>query len=313
MSTQGGTLPEKSLELDRAFRVLVEKAVDLAPGDSLRGLERWARGLEESRKLAQADYAIVSFGKSGRTWLNVMLSKYFQLRYRLPDYVLFQFDNLHRLNGQIPKVLFTHDNYIRDFKRNGTSKTPFYDKRTMVLARHPADTAVSLYFHWQHRMRPHKKVLNKFPPHGAEISMFDFVMYPTVLPWIVDFLNEWARELPRVKNHFVTRYEDLRSQPLVEVDRMLRWMGQEPMAEDVKAAVDFASFDNLKKLEANDAFSGNTKRLSPGDVSNPDSFKVRRAKVGGYRDYFDDEQVRQIETYIRTRLDPSFGYEVQVS
>jgi alcohol sulfotransferase len=94
---------------------------------------------------------------------------------------------------------------------------------------------------------------------------------------------------------------------------MLRWMGETPEEAEVKGAVDFASFDNLKQLEAKDAFSGGTKRLTPGDASNPDSFKVRRAKVGGFRDYFDDEQVRQIEAYIRGNLAPSFGYEVTVS
>jgi hypothetical protein len=59
-----------------------------------------------------------------------MLSKYFQLRYDLPDCVLFDFDNLHRLNPAIPTVLLTHDNYIRDFVRSGARKTAFYEKPT---------------------------------------------------------------------------------------------------------------------------------------------------------------------------------------
>jgi alcohol sulfotransferase len=48
--------------------------------------------------------------------------------------------------------------------------------------------------------------------------------------------------------------------------------------------------------------------MRPGDVGNPDSYKVRRAKVGGFRDYFSDEQVQQIESYIRANLNPIFGY-----
>ena len=36
--------------------------------------------------------------------------------------------------------------------------------------------------------------------------------------------------------------------------------------------------------------------------------KKRRAKVGGYRDYFDDDQVAVIEKQIRNSLDSSFGY-----
>ena len=42
------------------------------------------------------------------------------------------------------------------------------------------------------------------------------------------------------------------------------------------------------------------------DKSNPDSFKVRRAKVGGYRDYFDDAQVAEIDALVgRRALDRS--------
>ncbi len=35
---------------------------------------------------------------------------------------------------------------------------------------------------------------------------------------------------------------------------------------------------------------------------------MRRAKVGGYRDYFDDEQVRQIDAFVDRHLLPGFGY-----
>jgi hypothetical protein len=288
-------------------RRIVERAARLAPAGALRGLERWARGREETRKLAKSDYAFVSYGKCGRTWLNVMLSKYFQLRYALPDHTLFNFDNLHRLNPAIPTVLLTHDNYIRDYVRSGPRKTAFYEKHTSLLVRHPADIATSLFFHWQHRMRPAKKALNRFPADGAEISIYDFVMYPTVLPVIVTYLNEWAAEAPRVRDLLVTRYEDLRANPQHELERVLRWMGEAPSAAELQAAVDFAAFENLKKLEEGAKFTGH-RRLTPGAADNPDSYKVRRAKVGGYRDYFDDEQVRTIETYIDDRLHPLFNY-----
>jgi hypothetical protein len=263
--------------------------------------------MEETHKLAKSDYAFVSYGKCGRTWLNVMLSKYFQGRYALPEHLLFDFDNLHRLNPSVPTVMITHDNYIRDFVRAGPRKTAFYDKPTSLLVRHPADIATSLFFHWQHRMRPEKKLLNRFPPDGTEISIYDFVMYPTVLPVILQYLNEWAREAPRVNNLLLTRYEDLRADPRREVGRVLRWMGEMPEGAEIEAAVDFAAFENLKKLEADAAFTGH-RRLTPGTAENPDSYKVRRAKVGGYRDYFTDDQVSIIERTIDGNLDPFFGY-----
>jgi hypothetical protein len=297
----------KRKPFDRRVRRTIEKLARRAPSRLMRGLERWARGMEETHKLAKSDYAFVSYGKCGRTWLNVMLSKYYQARYALPDHLLLEFDNLHRLNPSVPTVMITHDNYIRDFVRSGPRKTVFYDKPTSLLVRHPADIATSLFFHWQHRMRPEKKLLNRFPPHGTEISIYDFVMYPTVLPVILRYLNEWAREAPRVKNLLLTRYEDLRADPKHEVGRILRWMGERPDEAEIQAAVDFAAFENLKKLEAGAAFTGD-RRLMPGAVGNPDSYKVRRGKVGGYRDYFTDDQVRTIASYIDGSLDPFFGY-----
>lgn len=299
--------------LNFAVRKMVQGAAQIVPEGKLRSVERWVRGREEFKKLQQADFAVVSAGKSGRTWLNVMMSKYFQLRFRLPEYALFSFDNLHQENASIPKVLFTHDNYIRDYNGAGVLKTAFYQKPTLILFRNPADTAVSLFFHWQHRMPAHKKMLNKYPAHGSEISIFDFVMHDSVLPSIVRFTNEWVREMPRLQNSHLVRYEDLRADANGALAGIIRWMGQEPTEAEIAGAVEFASFENLKQLEADKVFAKGTKRLAAGDNSNPDSYKVRRAKVGGYRDYFDDAQCAQIDTYIRTHLEPDSGYHALAS
>ena len=35
---------------------------------------------------------------------------------------------------------------------------------------------------------------------------------------------------------------------------------------------------------------------------------MRRAKVGGYRDYFSPEQVAELEALMAERLSPAFGY-----
>jgi hypothetical protein len=70
--------------------------------------------------------------------------------------------------------------------------------------------------------------------------------------------------------------------------------------------VQFGSFDNLRQLEGQGFFrQGGLKRRDAGD---PESFKVRRGKVGGYRDYFTDEQVAELEGLMAARLSPSLGY-----
>ena len=47
--------------------------------------ERKLRGVEQYDKLRKADIVVVSFGKSGRTWLRVMISHLFRVMYGLPD------------------------------------------------------------------------------------------------------------------------------------------------------------------------------------------------------------------------------------
>jgi len=47
--------------------------------------------------------------------------------------------------------------------------------------------------------------------------------------------------------------------------------------------------------------------VKPGDKDNPASFKVRKAKVGGYREHFDDAQCAALDAMV-AELDPLFGY-----
>ncbi|MFZ0467455.1 MAG: hypothetical protein WAL92_00890, partial [Thiogranum sp.] len=141
-------------------------------------IDRRLRGKEEFRKLQLADWALISWGKSGRTWFRVMLSRFYQLKYGLPANRLLEFDNLHRMNPSVPKVFFSHNNYIRDYLNKWDNLDQFRGKKVVLLVRDPRDVAVSQFFQWKYRMRPHKKRLNDYPVHGADIGIWDFVTNP---------------------------------------------------------------------------------------------------------------------------------------
>ena len=64
----------------------------------------------------------------------------------------------------------------------------------------------------------------------------------------------------------------------------------------------------MKKMESKKQFRFAGGRMMPRDKDNPDSYKVRRAKVGGYRDYFTDEEVAAIDARVAAELDPLFRY-----
>jgi hypothetical protein len=294
-----------------AAREALMASLRFLPPRRRKAVDRWLRGREEARKLARTDYVLMSWGKSGRTWLRLMISRFYQLAYGIAEGRMLEFDNLHRANPAIPPLFFTHSNYLRDYTGDWTTKRAFYDKQVIMLVRDPRDVAVSQYFQWKFRMRPVKKLLNDYPPHGAEVPIFDFVIGEGAgLPAILDFFEIWERELPKVRASIIVRYEDMRADPAGALGHVLAFLGTPGTPEQIESAVAYAAYDNMKQLEQKDVFWLSGIRLRPGDRANPDSYKVRRAKVGGWRDYFDDRESAAIDAMLAARPLPLFGYGV---
>lgn len=298
-----------SMAVRTTTRHLISYSLFFLPEERRTSIERWLRGHEDARKLALADCVIVSFGKSGRTWLRVMLSRVFQVRHGLAQRHLIAFDNLHNRVPAIPLIFFTHDNYLKDYTKQPDTKRPYYAKKVILMVRDPADVAVSQYFQWKFRMTDRKKKINEYPRAGADVSLFDFVMMPSCgLPKIIDFMNGWARELGNIKDLMIIRYEDLRADPKEMLRRVLDFIGSPASEEELQQAVDFASVDNMRALEQKRVFWLSGRRMLAKDRSNPNTYKVRRAKVGGYRDDFTPEQLAAIDAMVASRLLPGFGY-----
>lgn len=306
------TLPEASKVIWRkARRRILKLRLDLKGADQAEQIraERYLRGREQYSSLKKADAVVVSFGKSGRTWLRVMISRLYQQVYDLPEDVLIGFDNFHNMDNRVPRLFFTHDNYIGDYTGNTDTKVDFYNKKVLLMVRDPRDVAVSQFFQWQFRMPAEKKLLNEYLPHGVDSSIYEFVMHKGGgLPKIIGFLNVWAREAGKLRALSVIRYEDMRANPHETLSQVARFLDIPADAARIQEAVDYSSFENMKKKEADNSFRMSGARMAPGDKSNPDSYKTRRAKVGGYRDYFEDEQIEAIDTLVTSSLDPVYRY-----
>ena len=168
---------------------------------------------------------------------------------------MLEFDNMHRASPAIPSVFFTHGNYLRDYTGIWDNKSPFYPKKVLILVRDPRDVAVSQYFQWKFRMRPVKRMLNDYPERD-DLSIYEFMMNPEAgLPKIIEFLEIWQRELPKVRESLVLRYEDMRAQPEGALRRALDFLGTPGSDEQIREAAAYASYDNMKKLEEKHVFS----------------------------------------------------------
>jgi hypothetical protein len=290
-------------------RFFVRRARWVMPMEKAREVEYRFRGQEEFRRLQLADHVVVSYPKSGRTWLRTMISRYYQLAYDLPESAFLNFDNLHRRNPEVPRVFFTHDSYVRRFTGHLDSKIDYADKNLIWLIRRPQDVAVSQFFQWKYRMRPRKVALNYYPPRDSELSIYDFVLDPNVgLPAIIEWMNGWQAGWSSIRHGHVVRYEDLRADPEPHLAEVIRALGEAAKQEWIEESVRYGSVDNMRSMELRNHFWASGSRLAPRDKSKPESYKVRRAKVGGYRDYFDDEQLAVLDGMVREKLDPRFGY-----
>jgi hypothetical protein len=270
----------------------------------------------ELAKAERTDLLIIGHPKSGNTWLRTMISRLYQVRYGLPASVIITSDELARRHPGVPRVSATNGHYsyegaVGEKLAAGAPDCALRHKAIVMLARNPCDIAVSWYFQFTKRQSAHKQeLINHFIEHPIDrrtISMWDFVRHSDIgLPFLIDYLNAWERNIQDLERGVLVRYEDLRGQPVETLGRIISFIDQSFSIEDIEEAVRFGSFDNLRRLESQGFFrQGGLKRRDPDD---PNAFKVRRGKVGGYRDYFTPEQVAELEALMAARLSPTLGY-----
>ena len=137
--------------------------------------------------------------------------------------------------------------------------------------------------------------------------MWDFVRHSDIgLPSLIEFLNTWEERVAKLDHAIVVRYEDIRANPLYEMRRILALLDDDFTDAQLQEMLDWTSFDNMQKLEAEGHFRrGGVQLIDPADES---TRKVRRGEVGGYRNDFEPEQVAELEELMTSRLSPTFGY-----
>jgi len=290
------------------------KGSALAPGSSQRSLRSrfrltnstWTRRnfSSRARELSGGDAIILSIPKSGRTWLRAFLCAYFCKRFGL-EFTLRP--GRYALPG-FPRIVFSHDMFEHRTKGDrwdrirGKYLVPRRElnrAKIILLARDPRDCFVSLYLQLTRRDPNAVKLRQKTVGEMLRDEKFG-------MRAIVDTMNNWLKEFSHRDNFTLVRYEALRASPEERFRDLLAHLGESsPEPIIFQQALEFSRFENMQKLEAAGAFDSNI--LHPGDVRDPESFKVRRGKVGGYREYLSAEDQKFAEAAL-TNLDRRFGY-----
>ena len=167
----------------------------------------------------------------------------------------------------------------------------------------------SNYFQWINSVNPYKKALLNIPDKPEEVPMFEYAMTRQFgIPRTVEFLQAWAPELEKTRAHLLVRYEDMRGDTARILGEILAFMGIKASEAEICRVVEETSFENMKRMEQNRTFDSGSRRLMIKDSDNPESFKVRRGKVGGYTDYFNEQQLVEIDHLI-AQIPPLYGYQ----
>lgn len=265
-------------------------------------LQRYHSRLEQFYRCYHTDGFVISYPKSGRTWLRLMIGIYLLKEVRAEAIEIYE---LTSNNPDWPTVDVSHDDYPmwKPVDSIVADKTAYQDNRVLLLVRDPRDVIVSFYF--QYTKRGDKKLANDSTFNG---SMADFIRHDIGgLPSIVRFMNIWAQQRHVPDSFQICRYESLRNKPADELTKVLEFLGWiNPDPEHVKNAVKQCEFSRMKKMEKKNKFK-NT-RLSPPKDGDPEGYKVRKGVVGGYREYLSDEDIRWVNDYMNAHLDDYFAY-----
>ncbi len=242
------------------------------------------------------DVYVVSFPKSGRTWFRTILGTALQLQSGRQDVDPTSVHRLWMFDPGAPRFVFTHDinAHLADTRSVKWEGERYINKKTILLVRDPRDTIVSLYFEMTKRVGSYDGTISQFIRQdvGGIASL-------------VTFLNEWLGNLDKVRQRLLVRYEDLHDSPLDTISGALEFAGAPAERGVIARAIELCSFDAMQRMER--AGAVDHVRLRPGDVDDPQSYKVRSGKIGGYRNHLLAEDRHFLDQHISDNITESLS------
>lgn len=268
----------------------------------MRRLVRWNLS-SRARQLSGGDAIVVSIPKSGRTWVRTFLCAYFCEKIGQP------FTLEPEQHEGVPQIIYTHDLFEQRTKADRWDKLrgkyliPQHERSQrpiILLARDPRDAFASLYIQLTRRTK-------ETPDQLKQMSASELLRAPGFgIESMVDIMNSWLAEWSHRADFLLLLYEDLRSDPVPWFRRLLQFLGERPVDERAFShALEFSDFGHMKKLEGAGVFA--SKILRAGDAQDPESFKVRRGKIGGFEDYLSPADQAYAFAALQ-ELDRRFGY-----
>jgi hypothetical protein len=268
----------------------------------MRRLVRWNLS-GRARELSGGDAIVVSIPKSGRTWVRTFLCAYFCEKTGHPFTL-----EPEQYEG-VPRIIYTHDLFEQRTKADRWDKLrgkyliPRRERTIrsiILLVRDPRDAFVSLHIQLTRRTK-------ETPNELKQMSASELLRDPRFgIESMIAVMNSWLAEWSRQPNFLLLRYETLRADPSPGFRQLLQLLREGVVNERAFShALEFSDFQQMQRLEQAGGFD--SKILRAGNLQEPESFKVRRGKIGGFEDDLSPPD-QAFACAALQKLDPRFGY-----
>ncbi|HEB73174.1 MAG TPA: hypothetical protein ENI77_11240 [Nitrospirae bacterium] len=228
----------------------------------------------------------MSYPKSGRTWLKLLLGKSLCSHFGIPDwYALDMKVSMGR--ADLGPLVFQHGgSALRDnkaFEDIHHNLEEYREKPTIILIRDPRDVVVSSYFQATRRIGVFSGTISEF----IRNDKFG-------IQRICSFYDLWSAFVDEGPLVMLITYEDLKADPFSEATKVLDFFGLDFIDESsVIEAIEFSNFEKMNKMEKTDYFM--SPALSNSNTNDSECFKVRKGIVGGYVNYLSEDDLDFID------------------
>jgi len=219
-------------------------------------------------------YFLVSFPKTGRTWLNYMLKQMVkQSNHPLKNNENFIF-NEHD-SSEIIIENGTRNNPLDVFKF--TSRDRYKRGKVLFLVRDPRDVVVS-HFHQVTKRAKNPFVFN---------SISDFVKDDILgFKRIIQYYNLWFFQKDIPKDFLLIKYEDLLNQGVDTLSEINKFFNIDITKDKIEKIYSESSADKMRKKEKENKLEGFT-----DFGKDRDKLKVRNAKSGGFINELSEDDI----------------------
>ena len=230
---------------------------------------------------------LVSYPKSGRTWIRFILGKIVCLKHNLSDGNILK---TNFLSSKEPGIVL-NDNYTHeDSMLSGSKqlnrfqlqkdKSRYNYSNVILLIRDPRDVVVSFYYHYCFRSK-----------YKFEGEIKDFILNDSLgIGKTVDYYNIWYDSFFKPNKTLLVKYEDLHKNTSFIVKSIVGFLGIKDVSDGlIKEAIDFCSFDNMKRFEQDNSFGRRyLRRIDKNDIR---TYKIREGKLSGYLEHVKPEDI----------------------